>query len=421
MESPESSVQSDPRQIVRVEEKADPHLLDFVLLLTKRKFSVLFLTLLFGAGFFAFTYVMPFTFKSSVDLLPPDKKEAEGLSSFLEKAASALNTMKSQENPSTDLFLNILQSRELSVQLARDSRIKRYFSSFDTSERGIIGLVGGCYVSEALKNNVIQLRTEIPTHWQPTQQEKDSAQVLSAYVANEAIAILDRFNQGRFTTIARLSRELVEHDYADRQHHLDSVSEALEQFERRSKAVSLKEQIASSITTSAHLQSQVEELQLKLALARTELTTNAPLVQDLEAQITAAHRAQDEYESKNGNYRLALAGLPEDVRNYADLQRELKLSEQIVSYLRMQLEQEKINERRAMPTLRVLDAAIVPDRKSSPKRATMIMLGWTVGFVVSVFYCLWREYRESTKMLRVQGRKSQLFERVDVQPVVSRA
>src|ERR1051326_6056208 len=81
------------------QEKPDPHILDYVAMLARHRFAVLFLTFGFGILFFAFTYVMPFTFTAKVTLLPPEKQEAKGLLAFLADAASSLNTMKSQENP----------------------------------------------------------------------------------------------------------------------------------------------------------------------------------------------------------------------------------------------------------------------------------------------------------------------------------
>src|SRR5439155_10877049 len=76
----------------------------------------------------------------------------------------------------------------------------------------------------------------------------------------------------------------------------------------------------------------------------------------------------------------------------AGLIREVKLLETLTGYLRQQLEQERISEQRDLPTFQVLDPAIVPDRRSSPSRLSMLFLGMMSGFILSLIYLSIRNY-----------------------------
>ena len=83
--------------------------------------------------------------------------------------------MKGAENPALDMFKNILDSRTVSQEIARDPRVKTYFSSWDTSQVGIGFAIHDCLTSEALRNGMFNVQVDIKTHWFPSSIEKDSA------------------------------------------------------------------------------------------------------------------------------------------------------------------------------------------------------------------------------------------------------
>jgi uncharacterized protein involved in exopolysaccharide biosynthesis len=66
--------------------------------------------------------------------------------------------------------------------------------------------------------------------------------------------------------------------------------------------------------------------------------------------------------------------------------------ETITAYLRQQLEQERINEQRDLPTITILDTAGLPLLKSSPKRSIMLALGLFSGLVVGIIVISWMKF-----------------------------
>jgi len=380
------------------QEKPDPHFLDYLALLARYRIAVLLLTFGLGALFFAFTYVMPFTFTAKVTLLPPEKQEAQGLLAFLADAASSLNTMKSQENPSMDLFQNVLESRRFAEEVGKDPRIKRYYSSFDTTPLAITFAVMKSLKATPLRNGILEVFSEVKTHWNPTQEEKDSAQALSYYLANHYITVLDFFNRDRLISTAHATREFVEKEYFDRRAQLDSVTQAFEQFQEEHKAYAIPNQLKATVEATARLQAEAEQYRMQLALEKRELVQNSVRVKTLEAKVQEADQALARYENgADGVYTLGLKMLPDVGRTYAKFTRDIKFYEQLIIYLRTQWEEEKINERRSLPSLTVIDPAIKPDKKSSPKRLSMILLGLTVGFVLSMLYVGFRTYVRDVK------------------------
>ena len=137
---------------------------------------------------------------------------------------------------------------------------------------------------------------------------------------------------------------------------------------------------------------------MQLGVEERELSGNSGRVELMRAQLEEAKRQLKKYDEGGvGDYVIALNSVPELSRNLAGLLREVKMLETISGYLRQQLETERINEQRNLPTLNVLDPAVIPDRKSSPRRLTMLLIGLFSGLVISVLFVSWKKYKENVR------------------------
>lgn len=74
------------------------------------------------------------------------------------------------------------------------------------------------------------------------------------------------------------------------------------------------------------------------------------------------------------------------------LSREAIIQEMLFELLTREYELAKIEEAKSMPTIQILDEAVVPERKSKPKRTLMVMLSGIVALFVAVFAAFTREY-----------------------------
>ena len=79
---------------------------------------------------------------------------------------------------------------------------------------------------------------------------------------------------------------------------------------------------------------------------------------------------------------------------YLRLMRELKIQEAIFEQLTRQFELAKLNEAKDSSSLQVLDEAVVPVKKSKPKRSLIVILATVTAFFVSIFWIFIREYFE---------------------------
>lgn len=376
----------------------DPHIMDYIMLWVKHRRQVVVITLASALFFFGFTFIMPFTYSSVATLMPPEKEKVGGLMSFL-SGSGALDLMKGQENPALDQFKNVIDSRAVSETIAKDKRLNKYFSAFDTSFDAIAFFIKNSMTSEPLRNGVMNVQVDIKTQWFPSDEQKEEARQLAPYLANMYVQQLDHYNRHRLMTSSRLLREFTESEYNKRMAQLDTAYGNLQNFQEENKAVALTEQLSATVTSAAMLASEVQQLEMQLAVEEREMTANSARASMIRAQLEEAKSQLRRYDDGSiGEYSVALNKVPTLTRKLAKLMREVKLLETISAFLRQQLEQEKLNEQRNIPTFNILDTAVTPLRKSSPKRSIMLILGVIAGVVVSGIYISVRTYKENVRL-----------------------
>ncbi len=342
--------------------------------------------LLLGAGgaiaLLLFSFSRPQTYVATVTVLPPQHEGASGMLAFLTSSANALDILKGgvSENPTLDLFKNIVESRSMSEDVAHDSIIHAYFYRQDTSMKSIVDVLQGSIQSDALRTGIMTVEVKLSAPGFASAAAQDSARRMSAYVANKFVDVLDRFNRDRLMTAAKNTRIFVEQEYKGKRAELDSAYGRLEQFQETHQAISLPEQLTATVTAAAKLTSQKQQLEMERDVESREFGPNAPQIQALGAEEEAAQQELNKYDSGGaGEYILALNSAPALSRELASYLREVKVLEQVSAYLREELEQEKVSEQRDLPSLQVLDAAQVPAGRSSPNRMLYAVIGLILG------------------------------------------
>ena len=95
----------------------------------------------------------------------------------------------------------------------------------------------------------------------------------------------------------------------------------------------------------------------------------------------AAHPSGLDYPSLR---QLPLLGV-----TYADLFRRARIQESVFEYLTKQYEMARVEEVRAVPNIKVLDVAAVPERKSFPPRTLLIIFGTLLAVVGAAGWLIW--------------------------------
>ena len=85
---------------------------------------------------------------------------------------------------------------------------------------------------------------------------------------------------------------------------------------------------------------------------------------------------------------ISLEQLPLLGNTYYDLARQAKINETVYEVLTRQYELAKVQEAKEVPSIRVLDEPVVPERKVWPPRLIIILLGTLMTLLLGILWYL---------------------------------
>lgn len=221
-----------------------------------------------------------------------------------------------------------------------------------------------------------------------------SAALTRAYIdeLNKLVAQLS-------TSAARREREFIEGRLQTVKRDLDTAAQEFSQYASKNTAVDISAQEKAMVESAAALQGQLIAAQSELEGLEQIYTANNIRVKTLHARIGELQRqfgllsgqsgssTPEETENQNQPYpsirKLPLLGV-----RWAELYRQTKIEEAVYELLRQRYELAKIEEAKEIPTVKVLDEATTPEKKSSPHRLLIILICAVLTFAGAVVWVL---------------------------------
>jgi tyrosine-protein kinase Etk/Wzc len=237
----------------------------------------------------------------------------------------------------------------------------------------------------------------------------------SADMANFYVANLDRLNTSINVTDAGGSRIFLEKRVAEAQKALKEAEERLKDYQSRSKAVVLEGQVKAAIEGAAMLEGQIVAAEVQLKTLQTYATQQNPDVIRLREGIDemrrqlksmgygkeAARSSQVTSSGAMADFSMPLDSIPSTGLDLIRLIRDAKIQETIFTLLTQQLEQTKIAEAKDIPTVKILDRAVVPEWKSRPKVLLNTAVAALGSIFVGVFLAFFLEYLKGARRREV--------------------
>ncbi len=114
---------------------------------------------------------------------------------------------------------------------------------------------------------------------------------------------------------------------------------------------------------------------------------------EAEMELVLAEEVLKDFLERNRQFR----GSPELTFEYERLQRQVTIKQEVFTTLRRSYEEARIQEVNDTPVITVIDRAVPPVRKSSPKRKLNVILAFMLGGVLSVVWAFGQEYAERAR------------------------
>ncbi|HKT46794.1 MAG TPA: Wzz/FepE/Etk N-terminal domain-containing protein [Candidatus Acidoferrales bacterium] len=320
-------------------------------------------------------YLIPSRYKATAQLMPPDGQQGLGMalaSAFASKGGSALSGLASDllgTKNSGELFVGVLKSRTVA-----DGLIQKYSLQHVYRDRKIEDarddLADHTDIAVDRKSGIVRISV---TDHQP-QRAQEMAQ---SYVAE-----LDRLVALVSTSAARRERIFLEGRLGEVKPELDADAKRFSEFASKNTAIDIPAQSKAMVEAAATLQGQLIAAESELSGLRQIYTAEnfrvralTARVKELQAQLQKmGGDSSNMGENKNELYppirKLPLLGV-----TYADLFRQTKIEETVFELLTQQYEMAKVQEAKEIPSVKVLDAPVVPTKKSFPPRFLLGCLG----------------------------------------------
>jgi uncharacterized protein involved in exopolysaccharide biosynthesis len=137
------------------------------------------------------------------------------------------------------------------------------------------------------------------------------------------------------------------------------------------------------IESLAVLRAQVAAKQVEVQALRSYSTEQNPDVQLAERELTSLQAEESRLEQSNhvpGIAGLGLGNVPAAGLEYLRAAHELAYRQALFDMLLKQYDAARLDEAKEAAIIQVVEPAIVPDHKSSPHRALIVLLATFMGF-----------------------------------------
>jgi uncharacterized protein involved in exopolysaccharide biosynthesis len=336
-------------------------------------------------------FLIPALYTSSARLMPPDNRSgvspamvaasmaaSRGAGGFGDIAGDVLGL-----KGSSDVFVGILTSRTVQNQIIEQFDLKRVYG-LSHIEDARLQLASRTGISVDRKSQIITVT--ITDH-----DPKRAAAIAGAYIAE-----LDRLVAELSTSSARRERIFLEERLRAVKQDLQVAEKEFSQFSSKNAAIDIKEQGKTMVVAAATLQGQYIAAQSELEGLRQIYTDNNVRVRSVMARIAELKRQLEKLGGKGEDAssepvdylypsirKLPLLGV-----TYADLYRRTKVQEAVYEALTQEYEIAKVQEAKEIPTVKVLDPAYIPERKSSPPRLLIGISTLFLAFVGGIVFLL---------------------------------
>lgn len=226
--------------------------------------------------------------------------------------------------------------------------------------------------------------------------EKDPAK--GKEMADFLIGQLDKINIELNLLNAKNQREFIEQRYEQSSEKLIVTEDSLKLFQDQF-GISPDVQIRAASEMEIQLEAEIESEKIKLELLQKIISPGEDEIKLQQEKINALEkRLFNVQNNTDGSSKLQLKGSPDIVLKFVRLKRQVEIQNKILSVLLPLYEQSKIEEKREIPTILVLDQPFVPDEKTKPKRIISILAVMMIAAVFSYAFFFIR-----TQLRRIEG------------------
>ena len=371
-----------PDNVISPQNREDKiSLLDLSITLAKHK-KLILVNPIIGAVITAIiTFFLPPIYTAKSTMLPPQQQSSAaeligqlaGITGGV-GASSALGL----KNPN-DIYVAMLKSRTISDNLISRFKLQSiYETKFLSDTRKALEKASDI---TAGKDGLIEVEVD----------DKDPKR--AAALANGYIEELQKLSQTLAVTEASQRRLFYENQIVQAKQHLSDVEIALKQLQEKTGIIQLDAQAEAFIKAGAELKGMIAMKEVELGALRTFATGNNPNYIRTQTEVSGMRTQLTKIEAGS----VPTSKTPEAGLEYLRKLRDLKYAEAVYEILLKQFEMAKIDELKEGALIQVVDKAVVPDKKSKPKRMLIVLLSAIATGFLTFLWAVIKETLQNAK------------------------
>ncbi|NLT52429.1 MAG: hypothetical protein GXX85_16125 [Ignavibacteria bacterium] len=206
---------------------------------------------------------------------------------------------------------------------------------------------------------------------------------MSAEIANYFVEILDSLNFEFSLAYAKSYREFIEKRYEENLNDLANAENDMEKFQEDTGIYSVPDQLKIAFEAIARMESELALKEMERDyIAKTDGTQSSRyfLTQNQVELIKEklASMKKDGSVANKSITDLSFEKLPLRQKQYLRLYRQIEVQSKLLEFILPMYEQAVMEEQKNIPTIVVLDRAIIPQLKDSPKKAFIILTAFSL-------------------------------------------
>ncbi|MBO6522718.1 MAG: hypothetical protein JJ971_02750 [Balneolaceae bacterium] len=334
-----------------------------------------------------FTLFISNRYTATANLLP-SQRPSLGFDLFSEDgglSSIASSVLGNETNMESNRYIILLSSYSTSTKV---------IEKFDLLERYEVT------ESKAPYTNAIDILSERTTF--ESQEEGNfiiSVEAETPELAKEMttfyVDVLNQENTRIATKDAKQYREFIERRYEQVENDIDSLQTKIIAFQNRYGIFELPEQAKEYFSLIGALTAKEVEAEVKLQLLSQTVQPKSDTYKTAEIELNAIRNSLTRFynDTDSSNIVLNFGSLSELGAKYFRLYLEVEIQTEIAKFLRPIYEQAKMEEVKSLPIVTVVDAPVIPEKKSYPKRSLIIIsAGLSAGILLCLYFILRLNY-----------------------------
>lgn len=342
---------------------------------------------------------IPHRFDSTVQLMPPDQQSlaVSALAAFTGRSSgsSALAPLAGLasdllgQRTSGDLFIGVLRSRTVLTALIAKFDLRKVYGKklwVDAGKK----LVSRTEIKEDKKSGIITITVS------------DRSPQRAAEMAQEYVDQLNWVITQLNTSSAHRERVFLEDRLKQVNAGLEIAERNFGDFASKNAAIDIPEEGKAMLEAGAELEGQLIAAQTELQGLRQIYADDNVKVRSMQARVEELQRQIRNLGGTSGSAgdppntdaeplyptirKLPLLGV-----QYADLLRTTKVQEAVFEVLTQEYELARVQEAKEVPSVKVLDAPNIAERKSFPPRRVITIVGTLLSFIGAMLWIIGRD------------------------------